>query len=92
MNEKGTAMLNPISKEFPMAQAKKVTEDLFKPNHWIYWIDFLFFDLLGWASFVCAVTAPDFSFRQIAAFVVAAAPRTHKNQSAALHGRAYRPP
>jgi fatty acid desaturase len=71
MNEKGTAMLNPISKEFPMAQAKKVTEDLFKPNHWIYWIDFLFFDLLGWASFVCAVTAPDFSFRQIAAFVVA---------------------
>lgn len=54
-----------------MAQAKKATEDLFEPNHWIYWLDFLFFDLLGWASFICAANAPNFSFRQIAAFLVA---------------------
>jgi len=54
-----------------MAQAKKITEDLFKANPWIYWTDFLFFDLLGWSAFVLAVRSPNFSLVQIAAFLVA---------------------
>ena len=54
-----------------MAEAKRIVKDLFVPNPLIYWADFLFSDLLGWAAFILAVRAPDFSLLQLSAFVVA---------------------
>jgi len=57
--------------EFPMAEAKKICNDLFEPNHWVYWTDFLFSDLVGWAAFVLAVKSPWFSGRQLVSFLVA---------------------
>ncbi len=54
-----------------MAEAKRVTQDLFEPHAWIYWIDFLFFDLLGWVAFVRAARFPFFSLAQISAFLLA---------------------
>jgi fatty acid desaturase len=59
------------SVEFPMAQAKHLCQDLFEPNPWIYGLDFLANDLIGWAAFVLAVKMPDFSWQQIVAFPVA---------------------
>jgi fatty acid desaturase len=56
---------------FPMAEAKRIVQDLFDPNPLLYWADFLFHDLLGWAAFVMAVRARDFSLPQWAAFAVA---------------------
>ncbi|HEY5038281.1 MAG TPA: fatty acid desaturase [bacterium] len=59
------------SVEFPMAEAKRIVQDLFKPNPLLYWADFLFYDLLGWAAFILAVRARDFSLFQLFIFVVA---------------------
>ncbi len=64
--------MNSTPIEFPMAQAKHICQDLFEPNPIIYWSDFLFFDILGWASFVLAARSPNFSGLQIAAFFVGA--------------------
>ncbi len=48
--------------EFPMAKAKSIVQDLFEPNAWIYWTDFLLNNLIGWGAFVLAVQTPIFSF------------------------------
>ena len=56
--------------DFPMAEAKRVIRDLFEPNPFIYWSDFLFNDILGWAAFIMAVRAPNFSLTQCLAFIV----------------------
>ncbi len=56
---------------FPMAEAKRITQDLFGPKPWVYWSDFLFFDLLGWAAFIWSVQLPLFSWPQIGTFLVA---------------------
>jgi fatty acid desaturase len=56
--------------EIPMAEAKRAVQDLFEPKSLIYWTDFLFNDLLGWAAFVVAVRTPNFSFLQCLAFIV----------------------
>ena len=50
---------------FPMAEAKKIVEDLFEPSAFVYWTDFLFNALLGWAAFYFAVQSPNFSLSQI---------------------------
>lgn len=55
----------------PMADAKRIIQDLFDPNPLFYWADFLFHDLLGWAAFVLATRARDFSLLQFTAFIVA---------------------
>ncbi len=55
---------------FPMAEAKKVVEDLFEPSAAIYWSDFLFNALLGWTCFAGALYFPNFSFYQIVLAVV----------------------
>jgi fatty acid desaturase len=57
---------------FSMAEAKKIVEDLFDPNPWVYWTDFLFNALLGWFGLVETVLAPNFSWLQAASFLVAA--------------------
>lgn len=54
-----------------MAEAKRIVQDLFEPNPFIYWADFLFFDLLGWTAFILAVRARDFSIFQFSAMLVA---------------------
>lgn len=54
-----------------MAEAKRIVQDLFVPNPLLYWVDFLFYDLLGWTAFVLAVRAKDFSLFQFLAFIVA---------------------
>lgn len=56
---------------FPMAEAKGLCQDLFEPKAWIYWLDFLANDLAGWAALALAFRSPDFSFRQVLAFLVA---------------------
>lgn len=56
---------------FPMAEAKRITRDLFQPKPWVYWTDFLFFDLLGWAAFAASVELPLFSPLQIGSFLLA---------------------
>lgn len=57
--------------EHQIAAAKRIVQDLFKPNPFYYWVDFLFNDLLGWAAFILAVRTPNFSAAQILAFLVA---------------------
>lgn len=55
----------------PMAEAKQIVKDLFTPNPYIYWVDFLFSVLLGWTAFVLAVRAQNFSYSQLISLVVA---------------------
>ena len=50
---------------FPMAEAKKIVEDLFDPSPLTYWADFLFNALVGWTALVLAVLTPAFSLYQI---------------------------
>jgi len=64
--------MKPTTTEFPMAEAKRICQDLFEANPWIYWPDFLLNALIGWAAFILAVkTEPNFSPLQIGAFLVA---------------------
>lgn len=57
--------------EFPMAEAKRICLDLFEPNPWIYWVDFLACDILGWAAFVLAVRMPGLTLYRLGAFLAA---------------------
>ncbi len=56
---------------FPMAEAKGLCRDLFEAKSYIYWPDFLFHDLLGWAALIVAIKAPAFSPLQIVSFLIA---------------------
>jgi fatty acid desaturase len=58
-------------KTFPMAEAKKIVEDLFEPSPLIYWSDFLFHALLGWGALVLAVRSADASLLQLLSIAVA---------------------
>ena len=57
--------------DFPMGRARELVKDLFRPNPFIYWIDFLFNAVLGWGAFVLALVAPIFSLRQFGFVVLA---------------------
>lgn len=58
------------TKQFPMAEAKKIVEDLFEPSHFIYWADLLLNAGLGWAAFAAACTLSNFSPLQFLAVAV----------------------
>ena len=58
-------------REFPLREAHNLVRDLMTPNPWIYWIDFLFHNTLGWAAFVTVLSTPLFSAWQMAAAIVA---------------------
>jgi fatty acid desaturase len=58
-------MTNEKASAFPMAEAKKIVEDLFEANPFIYWADFLFNAGLGWGAFYFAVESANFSLDQI---------------------------
>jgi fatty acid desaturase len=55
---------------FPMAEAKKIVEDLFEPSAALYWADLLFNAILGWGAFVLAVLSPNLSTVQILSLAV----------------------
>ncbi len=57
--------------EFPLREAHNLVRDLMTPNPWIYWIDFLFHNALGWTAFVTVLSTPLFSAWQIVAAIVA---------------------
>ena len=57
--------------EFPLAQARELIRDLYQPNPWIYWADFLLSSALGWASFIATLKAPLFSLQQGLFFFIA---------------------
>ena len=59
------------TQEFPLKEAHRLVRDLMTPNPWIYWTDFLFHIVLGWAAFATALFSPLFSALQIIAYVVA---------------------
>src|SRR5665647_290474 len=58
-------------REFPLREAHNLVRDLMTPNPWIYWIDFLFHNALGWAAFITVLSTPLFSAWQMAAAIVA---------------------
>src|SRR5260221_1833356 len=55
---------------FPMAEAKKIVEDLFEPSAAIYWTDFIFNAGLGWMTFYLGVQTVPFSPAQFLFLVV----------------------
>lgn len=59
------------SSQLPLAEMKRLLEDCFAPNPWIYWADFLFSCALGYGSLAAAANLPAFSATQALAFVVA---------------------
>jgi len=58
-------------REFPLREAHYLVRDLMTPNPWIYWIDFLFHNSLGWAAFIIVLSTPLFSAWQVVAAIVA---------------------
>ncbi|WP_119419256.1 fatty acid desaturase family protein [Desertibaculum subflavum] len=57
---------------FSVATARALVNDLFTPNPWIYWPDFLLTTALGYAAAAIYLSAENFSALQLAALVVAA--------------------
>ncbi len=55
----------------PMAEAKKIVEDLFEPSSLTYWADFLLNAFAGWGGFVLAVVTPNFSLAQTLGLLIA---------------------
>ncbi len=55
---------------FPVSEARRLVSDLFAPKPWLYWLDFLTYIALGWASFVATLTLPAFSPLQLLFFLL----------------------
>lgn len=58
--------------EFPLREAQALVRPLMAPNPWIYWSDFGFHILLGWAAFFFILTRDAFTPWLVVAYVVAA--------------------
>ncbi|MCB1937465.1 MAG: fatty acid desaturase [Nitrosomonas sp.] len=56
---------------FSLREAHSLVSDLMTPNPWIYWTDFLFNSIVGWAAFITALLSPLFSLIQIGAYGIA---------------------
>jgi fatty acid desaturase len=61
----------PEKQEFPIAKARELVKDLYRPNPWIYWGDFLTNVILGWSAFVVTIIKPVFSLQQGFYFLIA---------------------
>lgn len=48
----------------------EIVKDLFRPNPWIYWVDFLAHITLGWCAFAATLCSPLFSIRQLFLYLV----------------------
>jgi fatty acid desaturase len=61
----------PENQEFLIAKARELVKDLYRPNPWIYWGDFLTSVILGWGAFVWTLIDPTFSLQQGLCFFIA---------------------
>ena len=52
-------------------EARRIVKDMFSPNPFIYWADFLFSISVGWASFAAALNLATFSPGQLVFYVIA---------------------
>jgi fatty acid desaturase len=59
------------NQEFPIAKARELVKDLYRPNPWIYWGDFLTSVILGWSAFVITLMKSVFSLQQGFCFLIA---------------------
>jgi fatty acid desaturase len=59
------------NQEFPIAKARELVKDLYRPNPWIYWGDFLTNVILGWSAFVVTLMTSVFSLQQGFCFFIA---------------------
>jgi len=57
-------------KVFPIAEARELVRDLYRPNPWIYWSDFLGSALVGWGAFLAALSVTAFSWLQLGYFLI----------------------
>lgn len=64
------AQENSQKQEFPIAKARELVKDLYKPNPLIYWSDFLASAGIGWGAFVAVLKVPAFSLGQGLYFLV----------------------
>ena len=63
----------PSESNFSLAQARHIVKDLFTPNPWIYWADFLLSLVVGAVCFgLVRRWAPNFSIEQAVLFVLSA--------------------
>lgn len=62
---------NTTQANFPLYEARALVRDLMTPDPVIYWSDFLFHVVLGWAAFATALHTPWFSIWQFLAYWVA---------------------
>ena len=58
-------------REFSITQARELVRDLYRPNPWIYWSDFLGSAVLGWGAFARTLMVPAFSLQQGFCFLIA---------------------
>jgi fatty acid desaturase len=69
--EAGNRLASGRNGQAPLADARRIVEDLFMPNPLIYWADFLFSIGVGWGAFAFALTLPALSTAQFGCAVVA---------------------
>jgi len=69
--ETGSAEKTETEEAFSLREAHSLVSDLMTPNPWIYWTDFLFNSVVGWAAFITALLSPLFSLVQIGAYGIA---------------------
>jgi len=58
------------NRKFPVAEARRLVDDLFEPKGWIYWPDFLLSAGLGWSAFTLAIILPAPSWQWTLAILV----------------------
>lgn len=73
MNLKNIPLMadNTIQANFPLYEARALVRDLMTPDPRVYWVDFLFHIVLGWAAFATALHVPWLSIWQILSYWVA---------------------
>lgn len=65
-------MSSPEKKEdFPLREARRIVKDLHTPNPFIYWVDFLASNTIGWTAVIVAAQSPLFSIQQLVAIIIA---------------------
>ena len=62
----------PARSEFSIPQLRAIVADLFDPNPWVYWADFLVSLVVGYVSAGIFLLSEPFAAHQIIAFFVAA--------------------
>jgi fatty acid desaturase len=58
------------NKALPLAEMKKIVEDCFAPNPWIYWADMLITAVVAYGSFLLTEWAPALSFQELFFFAL----------------------